>query len=95
MIVFAILLTVYFTTGFSYPCLSEIGYLIYIGPNGIIGQSCLTMALQREKAGRVAIARTSQIFFAFLVQVFFIGEETNLWSVIGAILSKVEKINGN
>ena len=74
------------TTGFNLPCRSEIGYLIYIGPNGIIGQSCLTMALQREKAGRVAIARTSQIFFAFLVQVYWIGETTNIWSIIGAIL---------
>ena len=74
------------TTGFNFPCSSEIGYLIYIGPNGIIGQSCLTMALQREKAGRVAIARTSQIFFAFLVQIYWIGETTNIWSIIGAVL---------
>ena len=44
------------------------------------------MALQREKAGRVAIARTSQIFFAFLVQIYWIGETTNVWSIIGAIL---------
>ena len=79
-------LIVYTTTGFHLPCRSELGYLIYIGPNGIIGQSCLTMALQREKAGRVAIARTSQIFFAFLIQVYVIGEATNLWSIVGAIL---------
>jgi len=79
-------LIVYATTGFHLPCRSELGYLIYIGPNGIIGQSCLTMALQREKAGRVAIARTSQIFFAFLIQVYVIGEATNLWSIVGAIL---------
>ena len=44
------------------------------------------MALQREKAGRVAIARTSQIFFAFLVQVFLIHEPLSFFSVIGAIL---------
>ena len=62
------------------------GYIFYIGPNGILGQSCLTMALQREKAGRVAIARTSQIFFAFLVQVFLIHEPLSFFSVIGAIL---------
>ena len=46
----------------------------------------MTMALQNEKAGRVAIARTSQIFFAFLLQVFFIHEPISLFSVIGAIL---------
>jgi len=74
------------TTGFTFPCQSDLGYIFYIGPNGILGQSCLTMALQREKAGRVAIARTSQIFFAFLVQVFLIHEPLSFFSVIGAIL---------
>ena len=32
------------------------------------------IALQTEKAGRVAIVHQSQILFGFLIQVFYLGE---------------------
>ena len=40
------------------------------------------IALQTEKAGRVAIVHQSQILFAFLIQVFYLGERQDLDKII-------------
>lgn len=50
------------------------------------GQILLTLALQLEQAGPVAIARSSDIIFAFIWQVLFFNESPNRYSVTGAIL---------
>lgn len=50
------------------------------------GQILLTIALQIEQAGPVAIARSSDIVFAFIWQVLFFNEIPNRFSVGGAIL---------
>lgn len=50
------------------------------------GQILLTLALQLEQAGPVAIARSSDIVFAFIWQVLFFDESPNRYSVGGAIL---------
>lgn len=50
------------------------------------GQILLTLALQMEQAGPVAIARSSDIVFAFIWQVLFFNEIPNRFSIIGAIL---------
>ncbi|XP_017771121.1 PREDICTED: solute carrier family 35 member G1 [Nicrophorus vespilloides] len=51
-----------------------------------LGQILLTLALQLEQAGPVAIARSSDIVFAFIWQVLFFKEVPNSYSIIGAIL---------
>lgn len=50
------------------------------------GQILLTLALQLEQAGPVALARSSDIVFAFIWQVLFFGEIPNVYSIAGAIL---------
>lgn len=50
------------------------------------GQILLTLALQLEQAGPVAIARSSDIVFAFIWQVLFFNEAPNRYSIIGAVL---------
>ncbi|XP_043473663.1 solute carrier family 35 member G1 [Leptopilina heterotoma] len=50
------------------------------------GQILLTLALQMEQAGPVAIARSADIVFAFLWQVLFFNEIPNKYSIGGAIL---------
>lgn len=50
------------------------------------GQILLTVALQIEQAGPVAIARSTDIVFAFFWQVLFFNEIPNRYSVGGAIL---------
>lgn len=50
------------------------------------GQILLTLSLQIEQAGPVAIARSTDIVFAFFWQVLFFNEIPNRYSVGGAIL---------
>ncbi|KAF4531657.1 hypothetical protein B566_EDAN018104 [Ephemera danica] len=50
------------------------------------GQILLTVALQVEQAGPVALARTADIVFAFVWQVLFFNEVPNRYSISGAIL---------
>lgn len=50
------------------------------------GQILLTLSLQMEQAGPVAIARSADIVFAFLWQVLFFNEIPNKYSIGGAIL---------
>lgn len=50
------------------------------------GQILLTMALQIEQAGPIAIARSADIVFAFFWQVLFFNEVPNRYSITGALL---------
>ncbi|KAK7873131.1 hypothetical protein R5R35_006357 [Gryllus longicercus] len=50
------------------------------------GQILLTLALQLEQAGPVAIARSADIVFAFIWQVLFFQEVPNRYSIGGAVL---------
>ncbi|RZF47297.1 hypothetical protein LSTR_LSTR009788 [Laodelphax striatellus] len=50
------------------------------------GQILLTLSLQMEQAGPVAIARSADIVFAFLWQVIFFQETPNRYSILGAFL---------
>lgn len=51
-----------------------------------LGQILLTLSLQLEQAGPVAIARSADIVFAFVWQVLFFGEIPNVYSLAGAVL---------
>ncbi|KOX76249.1 Solute carrier family 35 member G1 [Melipona quadrifasciata] len=57
------------------------------------GQILLTLALQMEQAGPVAIARSADIVFAFFWQVLFFNEIPNPYSVGGAIVVTSCSIN--
>ncbi|KFB43565.1 AGAP001214-PA-like protein [Anopheles sinensis] len=50
------------------------------------GQILLTLALQYEQAGPVAIARSADIVFAFVWQIMFFKETPSLYSILGALL---------
>lgn len=50
------------------------------------GQILLTLSLQLEQAGPVAIARSADIVFAFIWQVLFFQEIPNVYSLAGAFL---------
>lgn len=50
------------------------------------GQILLTLSLQLEQAGPVAIARSADIVFAFIWQVMFFEEIPNIYSIAGAVL---------
>ncbi|XP_058822432.1 solute carrier family 35 member G1 [Topomyia yanbarensis] len=50
------------------------------------GQILLTLALQYEQAGPVAVARSADIVFAFIWQIMFFRETPSIYSVLGALL---------
>ncbi|XP_020819834.1 solute carrier family 35 member G1 [Phascolarctos cinereus] len=60
-------------------------FLLLIGLFGLGGQIFLTKALQVEKAGPVAIMRTMDIVFAFLLQIIFLNKIPTWWTVSGAL----------
>ena len=52
----------------------------------MVAQASFVVALQYEKAARVSIVNTSQILFAFLIQIYWLDEPTNFYSIAGACL---------
>lgn len=67
-------------------CGTQRWLVIALGVFSFLGQILLTIALQLEQAGPVAIARSADIVFAFIWQVMFFKEVPNGYSIAGAIL---------
>lgn len=59
--------------------------LILIGLFGLCGQIFLTKALQIEKAGPVAVMKTTAVVFAFIFQIIFLNTLPTWWSFGGAL----------
>lgn len=59
--------------------------LILMALLGIAGQSFLTKALQKEKAGPVALMRTIDVVLAFIFQFIFFNQAPTLLSLGGAL----------
>merc|ERR1719284_382301 len=77
-------IVILFTTGFNFVCQSQLPYLLWLGTNGLVAMVFLQLALQREKAGRVGILRTSNVIFAYLFQILFTNDQANWVSLLGA-----------
>ncbi|XP_045503499.1 solute carrier family 35 member G1 [Colias croceus] len=86
----AILQTLFYTFIFGILCMPNCGterfLVVCLALFSYLGQILLTMSLQMEQAGPVAIARSADIVFAFLWQVMFFDEIPSKYSVCGAVL---------
>ncbi|XP_030762775.1 solute carrier family 35 member G1 [Sitophilus oryzae] len=81
------LIVSYFIGAFCLPVCGADRYLIVaLALFSFLGQILLTVALQLEQAGPVAIARSTDIVYAFIWQVLFFEEIPNRFSIMGAIL---------
>ncbi|EDW38010.1 GL12375 [Drosophila persimilis] len=60
--------------------------VLVLGVFSFLGQILLTLSLQIEQAGPVAIARCADIVFAFIWQMIFFGETPNGYSLFGALM---------
>ncbi|XP_061399578.1 solute carrier family 35 member G1 [Musca vetustissima] len=60
--------------------------VVVLGIFSFLGQILLTVSLQLEQAGPVAIARCADIVFAFIWQMMFFGETPTGYSLLGAFL---------
>lgn len=67
-------------------CNSDRWLVLALGAFSFLGQILLTISLQLEEAGPVAIARSADIVFAFVWQILFFKEIPNIYSVIGALI---------
>lgn len=67
-------------------CGSDRWLVIALGVFSFLGQILLTLSLQMEQAGPVAIARSADIVFAFIWQILFFKEVPNGYSIAGAVL---------
>ena len=72
---------------FSLPSTAHTPIVILIGVLSFMGQSLMTLALQVEDAGIVALVRKADdILVAYLIQVFYFHNIPNYLSIIGAVL---------
>lgn len=87
---FAIVQTMFISWIIGTLCLPSCGtdrfLVVCLAVFSFLGQILLTMSLQLEQAGPVAIARSADIVFAFFWQVMFFNEIPNRYSVGGAFL---------
>ncbi|EDW80933.1 uncharacterized protein Dwil_GK11296 [Drosophila willistoni] len=60
--------------------------VVILGIFSFLGQILLTLSLQVEQAGPVAIARCADIVFAFIWQMMFFGETPTGYSLFGALM---------
>lgn len=60
--------------------------VVVLGIFSFLGQILLTLSLQMEQAGPVAIARCADIVFAFIWEIMFFGETPTGFSLLGALL---------
>ncbi|OWR47800.1 putative Transmembrane protein [Danaus plexippus plexippus] len=82
--------TLFFSIMFGVLCMPNCGterfLVLCLAIFSYLGQILLTMSLQMEQAGPVAIARSADIVFAFFWQVMFFNEIPSKYSICGAIL---------
>lgn len=64
----------------------QIFYLFGGSMGGICAQLALNMALKYEQASRITIILSSGLVFIFVLQYIFLGIQSNLLSIIGAVL---------
>ncbi|NXA48726.1 S35G1 protein, partial [Nothocercus julius] len=79
-------ITLFLMNEWSLPyCGKDRVFLVSIGVLGLGGQIFLTKALQKEKAGPVAIMKTMDVVFAFILQILFLNRLPSWWTVGGAL----------
>ncbi|XP_065571619.1 solute carrier family 35 member G1-like isoform X2 [Artemia franciscana] len=70
----------------------DIYWIVILAIFSFFGQILLTMALKREQAGPVSVARSVTIIWAFLWQVFIFDEHPVLLTLLGAALVLVSVV---
>ena len=64
----------------------QLGYALAASVIGLLAQISVNMAIKYEDTSKIAIIRSSDVLFTFLLQHFIIGLDSNMFSVIGAVL---------
>jgi drug/metabolite transporter (DMT)-like permease len=66
--------------------LSQIGFSLLSALFGTFSQILMNVSLNYEDASKVSLFRSTDVFFAFILQYFFLNIHSNMFSIIGALL---------
>ena len=66
--------------------LSQIGFSLLSAICGTFSQIFMNISLNYEDASKVSLFRSTDVFFAFILQYFFLNIHSNMLSIIGALL---------
>jgi len=84
------ILPIAFYEGFVVPQGTQWLLLLALGVVAFLAQTTLTLALQTGTAGRVTVANYTQIVWAFIWGLVFLGEKPELTSLLGTLLIAVD-----
>ena len=70
----------------TYDLSLQIFYSISSASCGIIGQILLTTSFKHEDVTKISVLRSTNLFWSFLLQYFFLNIEANIFSLAGVIL---------
>ncbi|PRP85928.1 transmembrane protein [Planoprotostelium fungivorum] len=76
----------FYWDGFVVPTGWDCLIILLLGISGCAGQSLLQLALQIERAARVATLGYIQIVFVLLLDMLFLHNIPDLWSIIGTLM---------
>ena len=68
------------------PCGYARWLLILIGVLGFLGQISFTKAIQLEKATLIAVIRTTDVIFGYILEIIIFGSVPTLLSILGSLL---------
>ncbi|XP_076667500.1 solute carrier family 35 member G1 isoform X2 [Andrena cerasifolii] len=68
------------------------GRILLVAFTGLCGQVLVTKALKIEGAGKVSVTRSLDIILAYIVQIYFFGDQPSSTSIAGAFLIIVSVI---
>ncbi|CAK9813234.1 Solute carrier family 35 member G1 [Anthophora quadrimaculata] len=66
--------------------------ILLVALTGLLGQVLVTNALKIEGAGKVSVTRSLDIILAYVVQIYFFGDQPTSTSIAGALLIIVSVI---
>ncbi|RNA41329.1 solute carrier family 35 member G1 [Brachionus plicatilis] len=64
----------------------QLFYSFISASSGVVSQIMMNISLKYEEASKVALLRSTDLLYTFVLQHFFLGIDSNLFSIIGASL---------
>ena len=70
----------------------QLFYSFVSASSGVLSQIMMNISLKYEDASKVALLRSTDLLYTFILQHFFLGIDSNLFSIIGASLIFISTI---
>lgn len=70
----------------------QLFYSFISASSGVLSQTMMNISIKYEDASKVALLRSTDLLYTFILQHFFLGIDSNLFSIIGASLIFISTI---